>query len=117
MRPRLWSSSSLSRRSQGSVRPLMRLGGDCVAPFVSEEAAFIERCNPQLLVKTLASLQDGISCWIRDEKTQLNSRQSTAVAESVCQAPRGTNDYLLTSSIDQASLGCNLRRAGKCWSA
>src|SRR3569833_462780 len=134
-RRRLWGTANTGSRSssfdpldnlyrlgnmwlQGVYDDLDRFDGvDFVAPFVSEEAAFIERCNPQLLVKTLASLQDGISCWIRDEKTLLICRQSTVVAESVCQAPRGTNDYLLTSSIDQASLGCNLRRAGKCWSA
>ncbi len=56
---------------------------EIIAPLIKEVGAFFDRGNSRLFVKTLVALQGGIACWIQDEQTQLNSRQSTAASESV----------------------------------
>ncbi len=56
---------------------------EIVAPLINELEAFFNRSNSHLIAKSVVVLQQGIACWIQDEQTQLNSRQSTAVAESV----------------------------------
>ncbi|KAJ9151937.1 Telomere length regulator protein rif1 [Pleurostoma richardsiae] len=54
-----------------------------VVPLLKEISSFLDRCNSELLVRSLVLLQDGLACWIRDGKNLLNGRQSPAALEAV----------------------------------
>jgi hypothetical protein len=124
-RRRLWGASITASRS-GSFDPfdnLYRLGNtvmellyqdfqqyyadDVVAPLLNELTMFLSRCNLQAVIKTLSNLQDGIVPWVRDEKSQLSSRQKSAGAEAVGYTAPSSMTALLTYT-GQASLGQSL---------
>jgi hypothetical protein len=56
---------------------------EIIVQFLKEVGSFLARCNPQLVIRTLVALQEGISHWIRDEKVRINSRRSPAIVEAV----------------------------------
>lgn len=57
-------------------------------PFLTELDGFLRRCNSDLAVKTVCTLQDGLVFWVKDDESRLSSRQSADTAGAVCKAPR-----------------------------
>ncbi len=52
-------------------------------------ARFLSRCHEQLFVQSLAAVQDGLACWIRDEKAKLRRLSPTAeVVSTSLSSPR-----------------------------
>lgn len=53
-----------------------------VAALLKGVGDFLERCNPQLLTKSLVSLQDGLVPWIRDASAETH-RKPAAVDDAI----------------------------------
>ncbi|WYZ44083.1 hypothetical protein EsH8_VII_000519 [Colletotrichum jinshuiense] len=56
---------------------------ETVAPLLKECGGFISRCNPELVSRTMANLENGLNMWIRDSQGILKARQSPAASEAV----------------------------------
>jgi hypothetical protein len=56
---------------------------ESIAQFIQEISSFLDRCSTQLALKTLATLQTGVSIWLQDQKSQLSGRQMATLIESV----------------------------------
>jgi len=56
---------------------------DVVVHLITEVGTFFERCNRQLFLKTMISLQDGFIQWLQDPAKRLGS-QTGALNSTVC---------------------------------
>ena len=53
-------------------------------PLLQEVGHFLDRSNPHLVAKTLVSLQDGLSLWIKDVQAETRP-QPTEIVDAVCE--------------------------------
>ncbi|KAF6821879.1 telomere length regulator protein [Colletotrichum musicola] len=58
---------------------------DSVAILLKELAGFLNRCNAELVSRTVVNLENGLAMWIRDSQGIIKTRQSPALSEAVKQ--------------------------------
>ncbi len=49
--------------------------------LLAEVEKFIRRCNAELVGKAIGALQNGLACWIQDDKRRIGNQSSPIFAE------------------------------------